>query len=240
MRVYPAIDLLDGDIVRLVRGVRADKTVYGRDLAAQLATYKQAGAKLVHIVDLNGAFGDAERQATRIFAAAQDAGVAVQVGGGIRTRELAEHYLQAGCARIVIGTAAVKDPTWVAALCRSHPDRIVIAIDPKGGKVAVDGWLQGSDITPFALAGVAEEWGAAALLYTNVAHDGTSAGPDVANTADLQHAVSIEVIASGGIGNLDDVRALAQAGITSTVIGRALYEKAFTVEQAIAAANGNT
>jgi phosphoribosylformimino-5-aminoimidazole carboxamide ribotide isomerase len=168
----------------------------------------------------------------RVIAASS---VPVQVGGGIRDRAAVEAVLAAGAARVVLGTAAVKSPALVEECCRAHPGRVVVAVDARDGVVSVSGWTEASTITAIDLGARAAAWGAAALLYTDVSRDGTGAGPNVAATALLAKSVSIEVIASGGVSSLDDLRALRDAGIPAVVVGRALYDATFTLREAVAA-----
>jgi phosphoribosylformimino-5-aminoimidazole carboxamide ribotide isomerase len=235
MRVYPAIDLLGGVAVRLREGRREDATVYDREPWAVARRFAEAGAARVHVVDLDGAFAGRPENRAAVGRILAEAGVAVQVGGGVRDRAAAEALYTAGADRVVLGTAAVKDPALVAELCRAHPGGVVVAIDARGGRVAIEGWVTATDVRATDLAQRMVDAGAAALLYTDVARDGTEVGPNVEATAELARAIPIEVIASGGIGSLAHVRALAAAGIPACVVGRALYEARFTVAEAIAA-----
>jgi len=191
------------------------------------------------VVDLDGAFSGApENRAAieRILEAARGAGVEVELGGGLRDRAGVEAALAAGVRWAVLGTAAVKQPDLVRALCQAHPGRIIVAVDAVAGMVAVEGWTESSTVPAIDLAARAASWGAAALLYTDVARDGTGEGPAVAATADIARAAPIPVIASGGIGALDHLRALAAAGIPLCVVGRALYDRRFTLAEAVRAA----
>jgi phosphoribosylformimino-5-aminoimidazole carboxamide ribotide isomerase len=237
MLVIPAIDLMGGKAVRLAQG-RADRaTQYHDDPPALAASFGDAGASLVHVVDLDGAFaGQSAHLAllSAIVAAAHEHGAKVQTGGGVRDAAGVERLLEAGADRVVVGTLAVREPDLVARLCQAHPERIVVAADSRGGKVAVDGWTAGSDQTPRALATAAERWGAAAVLFTDVSRDGMQTGPAVDATRALQEGLSIPVLASGGVGTLAHLDALATAGIHGVVLGRALYEGAFTLQEALA------
>jgi phosphoribosylformimino-5-aminoimidazole carboxamide ribotide isomerase len=237
MRVWPAIDLLEGRAVRLHEGKRDRATVFSDAPWEIPARFAADGAQGLHVVDLDGAFAGAPVQhalVRRVIAAA--GALPVQVGGGIRDRAAVEAVLAAGATRVVLGTAAVKSPALVEECCRAHPGRIVVAVDAKDGMVAVDGWVAASNVSAAELGARAAGWGAAALLYTDVSRDGTGAGPNVAATAALARAVSIEVIASGGVSSLDDLRALRAAGIESVVVGRALYDAKFTLREAVEAA----
>jgi phosphoribosylformimino-5-aminoimidazole carboxamide ribotide isomerase len=235
VRVVPAIDLLDGRAVRLAGGRREAATVFSDEPWAVAARFGAAGASLVHVVDLDGAFAGERRQAAVIARVIAAAGVPVQVGGGVRSAGDVEILLALGAAFIVLGTAAVKDPALVESLCRQHPGRIVVAVDARDGQVAVEGWTETATVTALELGARAAGWGAAKVLYTDVARDGLRGGPNIAATAALAAALPIPVIASGGIGALADLRALAAAGVAECVVGRALYDGVFTVEEALAA-----
>jgi phosphoribosylformimino-5-aminoimidazole carboxamide ribotide isomerase len=236
MHVLPAIDLLDGKAVRLHQGRYDAVTVYADDPAALAATLR-GKVPILHVVDLAGArAGHAvERDLVRAIVAAFGGGV--QVGGGIRSIEAAEGYLALGAARVVLGTAAVRDPDLVRAAAQRWPDRIVVALDAKDGKVALDGWEQLSARTALEVARDLAGLPIAAILYTDVARDGTQVGPNFAATAELAAAAPCPVLASGGVGTLDHLRALAKIpNVSGAIVGRALYEKAFTLDEAIAAA----
>lgn len=236
MKVIPAIDLLDGRAVRLREGRRDDVTVYREHPEELVAELCDGGAERIHVVDLDGAFDGARRHADLIARVCAASRVPVQVGGGIRDAAAARAVLDAGAAAVVLGTAAVKAPAVVQALCEAFPGRVIVAVDARDGVVAVEGWVEASDVTAVELGRRAAGWGAAALLYTDIARDGIGVGPNVAATAALAAAVSIDVIASGGVHSLDHLRALAAAGVASVVVGRALYDARFTLAEAIAAA----
>jgi phosphoribosylformimino-5-aminoimidazole carboxamide ribotide isomerase len=238
MRVWPAIDLLEGRAVRLHEGRRDRATVFSDAPWTLPAQFVADGAEGIHVVDLDGAFAGAPVQhalVARLIAAAK---VPVQVGGGIRDRAAVEAVLAAGAARVVLGTAAVKSPALVEECCRAFPGKVVVAVDAKDGVVAVAGWVEAADVTAIELGRRAAGWGAAALLYTDVSRDGTGAGPNVAATAALAAAVDCEVIASGGVSSLDDLRALHAARIPAVVVGRALYDQKFTLADAVRVARG--
>ena len=231
MKFLPAIDLLGGRAVRLEEGKRDRATVFHDrpiELVAQLA---QGGADRLHVVDLDGAFGE-PRQLTLIAALIAASPIPVEVGGGIRDRDAIDRILALGAAFAVLGTAAVRSPALVEAACRAYPGRIIVAVDARDGVVAVDGWTTSGEITALELATRAAAWGAAAVLYTDVARDGLGGGPNVTATAALARAVAIEVIASGGVGSLDHIAELRRAGIPAVVVGRALYDGRFTVADA--------
>jgi len=233
--VIPAIDLLGGKAVRLVRGQRDSATVFSDQPWTLAKDFVAAGAQRIHVVDLDGAFSGAPENREAIERIAGEATVPIQLGGGLRERSEIDAALATGATFAVIGTAAVKNAEMVARACADHPGRIVIAVDAKDGQVAVEGWVETSAVSAVELGRRAEGWGAAALLYTDVARDGAGAGPDVERTADLARAVGIPVIASGGVGSLDDLRALADAAIPMVIVGRALYDRRFSLKEAIAA-----
>jgi phosphoribosylformimino-5-aminoimidazole carboxamide ribotide isomerase len=235
--VIPAIDLMGGKAVRLLRGERTQVTTYADDPVAVVRRFADAGARRIHVVDLDGAFAGAPAQQDAIAAMTEAAvarGVAIQTGGGIRSANTVEALLRLGVDAVVVGTLAVREPEVVRALCGQHPGRIVVAADSRDGKVAVSGWQERVDLDAPALARAAEAWGAAAILHTDVARDGMQTGPAVQATAALQAAVSIPVYASGGVGSLADLDACAHAGLAGVVLGRALYEGAFSLEEALA------
>jgi len=239
MELIPAIDVLAGKAVRLERGRYDRVTVYAEDPIEPAARFRDAGARRLHVVDLDGARDGAPRNVSVIERLVGVADVALQIGGGIRDARTVEHWLSAGAARVVLGTAAVADPGLVRDLCTRYPGRIVVALDARAGEVQVEGWLTSSGRRVPELAKDADAWGAAAILHTSIERDGTGAGPDVEGTVELQRLVSTTVIASGGIGTLAHVRRLAAAGVVAAVCGRALLSGVFTIEQALAAAAGD-
>jgi phosphoribosylformimino-5-aminoimidazole carboxamide ribotide isomerase len=237
MIVVPAIDLMGGKAVRLEQG-RADRATTYHDNPVRLITdFARAGAVRIHVVDLDGAFAGRPQQldlVTRLSDAAQAHGASIQAGGGLREAEAVRSLLTTGVGHVVVGTLAVRQPEAVEQLCREFPGRITVAADARDGVVAVEGWTQASSLTARALAEAAEGWGAAAVLYTDVSRDGMQTGPAVEATAALQKGLEISIFASGGVGRLADLDACARAGIRGVVLGRALYEGAFTLEEALA------
>jgi phosphoribosylformimino-5-aminoimidazole carboxamide ribotide isomerase len=239
LTLYPAIDLKGGKVVRLKRGEMDQATVYAEDPGAQAAAFVGQGFSWIHVVDLDGAFAGkpANADAVRgILAAAP--GTRVQLGGGIRTMAVAEAWLAAGVARIILGSAAVKDPDFARAACRAFPGRVALGIDARDGMVATEGWAETSDVTATDLAQRFEDSGAAAVIYTDIARDGMLGGVNVEATASLARAVALPVIASGGVAGVGDLVALraAQAGIEGAIIGRALYDGRIEPKAALAAA----
>lgn len=233
MELIPAIDLLDGKVVRLHKGDYGAPTTYGHDPVAVAESYAAAGARRLHVVDLDGARSGAPRHLAIISRIVERVDLDVQVGGGIRSRERAERWLDGGVARVVLGTVAVRDPSLAGELCAAHPGGIIIAIDARGEDVAVAGWREGTGQAVAELAARADAWNAAAILYTDIDRDGTGRGPAVERTTRLQEKLRATVIASGGIGSLDHLRALRDAGVRAAVCGRALYEGAFTLREAL-------
>ncbi|PCC71679.1 1-(5-phosphoribosyl)-5-[(5-phosphoribosylamino)methylideneamino] imidazole-4-carboxamide isomerase [Nannocystis exedens] len=238
MLAIPAIDLMGGKAVRLQEGDPRRATVYADDPAAALRDFLAAGARRVHIVDLDGAFAgrpvqtDLVRELVRV---AHEGGAEVEVGGGLRDAAAVTAVLDTGADYVVVGTLAVRDPDAVSLLCRRYPGRIIVAIDARDGLVALAGWQEPTTVPALALAKTAAIWGAAALLHTDIARDGLQCGPAVDATISLQRAVpSVLVIASGGVGSLADLDALRAADVRAVVLGRALYEGSFTLEEALA------
>ena len=226
MILYPAIDLKDGQCVRLLRGDMAAATVFGDDPAAQARAFAAAGCAWLHIVDLNGAFAGRPVNGAAVSAILGAVGVPVQLGGGIRDRAAIDDWLEAGVARVILGTVALREPELVRAAARANPGRVAVGIDARDGMVAVEGWAETSDVTATDLARRFEDAGVAAIVYTDIDRDGAMQGPNVAATAALARAVAIPVIASGGVSSLDDLRALKASGapLDGVISGRALYE----------------
>jgi phosphoribosylformimino-5-aminoimidazole carboxamide ribotide isomerase len=232
MIILPAIDLLGGKAVRLHQGRYDQVTVFDEDPPARARGWVGKTARL-HVVDLEGARAGHAVQKERVQAIARAFGGPLQVGGGVRTREAFEGYLALGADRVVLGTVAVRDPELVRALARDYPGKVVLAVDAKDGMVATDGWEKTSSVSAIDLAKSFLGSPLAALLYTDVARDGTRVGPNVEATARLARESGFAVIASGGIGSLDDLRALkVHPGIESAIVGRALYDGAFTLDDA--------
>ena len=224
--LFPAIDLKDGQCVRLLRGEMDQATVFSDSPADQAKAFREAGFTHLHVVDLNGAFeGKAvNRAAVEAILKATDA--PVQLGGGIRTRAQIDAWLEAGISRVILGTAALRDPDLVKEAARALPGKIVVGIDAKDGHVAVEGWAETSDMKATELAKAFEGCGVAAIVATDIGRDGLKTGVNVPFTAELANTVSIPVIASGGVASVDDIRTLiaADAPIAGSILGRALYD----------------
>lgn len=235
MELIPAIDLLGGQVVRLHQGDYDRVTVYHHDPVGVAKRFEEEGAERLHVVDLEGARQGRPAHVPVIRGILRETKLKVQVGGGIRTERIALQWLDAGAARVVVGTVVVKAPAVVRALCAEHPGAVVVALDARDGKIAIEGWREQSGRDVAEVAEEVDGWGVGAILFTNIHRDGTRQGPDVEGTAALQSRVGTTVIASGGIGRIEDLRALAAAGVRAAVCGRALYSGAFTLSEAFAA-----
>jgi phosphoribosylformimino-5-aminoimidazole carboxamide ribotide isomerase len=225
--VFPAIDLKDGQVVRLAEGDMARATVYGDDPAAQALAFAEAGAQHLHVVDLDGAFAGESRNRAAVEAIVAAFPGHVQLGGGIRTPEAVAGWFELGVSRIVIGTAALTDPEFVRAMAREWENGIVVAVDARDGMVATQGWAEVSDVPVVDLAHRFEDAGVASLLFTDIGRDGMLKGCNIEATVDLARRVDLPVIASGGVKGLDDIRMLslyAGEGIEGVITGRALYD----------------
>ncbi len=240
MILFPAIDLKDGRCVRLKRGAMDSATVFNDDPAAQAMAFERAGFRWLHCVDLDGAFAGRSANADAIRSIRAGTGLPIQLGGGIRSMAAIEGWLSAGIARVILGTAALKNPALVKEAARVFPGRIVVGADAKEGRIAAEGWAEVSELTPVELGYRFEDAGVAAILFTDVDCDGMLGGVNVAATAALAAAVRIPVIASGGVGGVADIEALLAAGepnIEGVVIGRALYDGRIVPAEALARVN---
>lgn len=236
MLIIPAIDLKDGQCVRLRQGLMEDSTVFSDDPVAVAARWVNAGCRRLHLVDLNGAFaGEPVNGAVVTAIAAAYPRLPIQIGGGIRTMETIEHYIKAGVSYVIIGTKAVKEPAFVAEACAAFPGKVIVGLDAKDGLVATDGWAEVSTVHATDLARRFESDGVSAIVYTDIARDGMMQGVNVQATVAMAQASRIPVIASGGITNLDDIRgllAVAHTGISGAITGRAIYEGTLDVAEA--------
>jgi phosphoribosylformimino-5-aminoimidazole carboxamide ribotide isomerase len=233
--VVPAIDLLGGKAVRLRQGRYDEVTIYDDDPARRARAWR-GKVPLLHVVDLDGARDGAPVQRETVATLLEAFGGEVQVGGGVRTRQSFDAYRALGAARVVLGSAAVSNPALVRALASEQPGRVVVAVDARDGFVAVDGWTQPTRVRAVDLVRSLADVPLAGVLYTDVARDGTGVGPNLEATAALAALTAVPVIASGGVGSLDHLRALAARGVAACIVGRALYEGAFTLDEAIDAA----
>ena len=241
MILFPAIDLKDGQCVRLKLGEMSQATVFNDDPAAQARTFASQGFEYLHIVDLNGAFAGKPLNGPAVEAILAAIKIPVQLGGGIRDLATIEAWLAKGIARVILGTVAVRDPKLVREACGRFPGRIAVGIDARGGKVAVEGWAETSELSAIEMAQRFEGAGVAAIIYTDIDRDGVLKGLNLPATAELAAATSIPVIASGGLAGLGDVRALLRpeyAMLAGAIVGRALYDGRLDATEALALMKG--
>ena len=238
MILYPAIDLKDGNCVRLLRGEMEAATVFSESPADQAKQFEAQGFAWLHVVDLNGAFEGKSVNAAAVKALLATVQMPVQLGGGIRSLQHVEHWLEAGSSRVIIGTQALREPQMVREACKAFPGQVAVGIDAKRGKVAVDGWANVSTIKAVELAKQFEDAGVAALIYTDIHRDGAMQGPNIEETVALAEEIEIPVILSGGVSSLADVqavKAVEASGIAGMIIGRAMYEGAIDPADALRA-----
>lgn len=241
MILFPAIDLKDGQCVRLKLGDMDQATVYNPDPAAQAKAFEDQGFEWLHVVDLNGAFAGESVNGAAVDAILKATKNPVQLGGGIRTLDHIESWLSRGLSRVILGTIAVRDPALVMEACKTFPGKVAVGIDAKGGKVAVEGWAEASELGVIELAKKFEGAGVAAIIYTDIDRDGILAGINWASTLELADAVSIPVIASGGLASMDDIHrlvALDAQKLEGAISGRALYDGRIDPAEALAVIRG--
>jgi phosphoribosylformimino-5-aminoimidazole carboxamide ribotide isomerase len=234
--IFPAIDLRGGRCVRLRQGDYNQETVFGSDPADVARRWVAQGASSLHLVDLDGAKQGRPVNQAGVRAIVEAAGVPCQLGGGLRTDAHVAEALGWGVSRVILGTRALREPDWVEALCGRHPGRVVLGIDARDGMVATEGWLEVSRRPALDFARQCAGWPLAAIVYTDISRDGMLEGPNLQALAEMARAVTIPVIASGGVTTVDDVRRLARLGLAGCIIGRALYEGRLDLREAIAAA----
>lgn len=235
LNLYPAIDLRDGKVVRLEQGRFDQQTSYHDDPVAQAVAFEKAGARYLHMVDLDGARHGRMLHLDVIRAVCESTSLTVQVGGGVRSEGAIDVLIEAGVARVILGTAALKNWAWFESLMGNptYRGKLVLGLDARDGKLAVDGWEQTSDTQAVNVARQVSDWPLAAIVYTDIARDGMMVGNNVQATAALAEATDVPIIASGGIGSLEHLQQLTDLPIDGVIVGKALYENAFTVEQAI-------
>lgn len=241
MILYPAIDLKNGNCVRLLKGDLDAETIYNDDPGAQAHIWARSGFNWVHVVDLNGAVDGKPVNKDAVKAIIDAVDIPVQLGGGIRTLKDIETWLNEGLSRVILGTIAVQNPDLVRRACNEFPGQIAVGIDARNGRVAVQGWVEESDMMAEDLAREFEDAGVSAIIYTDIDRDGTGEGVNMISTIALAQATSIPVIASGGVGSLDDlklVRDAAEYGVDGVIVGRALYDNKFTPQQALEVMSG--
>lgn len=237
MILFPAIDLKDGQCVRLKLGEMDQATVFNDDPADQALQFEHQGFKYLHIVDLNGAFAGKPVNGAAVDAVLNAVKMPVQLGGGIRDLATIEQWLAKGIRRVILGTVAVRDPSLVREACKKFPGRVAVGIDAKGGKVAVEGWAETSELTAIDLAKRFEDAGVAAIIYTDIDRDGVLKGLNLPSTAELARSTKIPVIASGGLASIDDIKALLQPEyklLEGAITGRALYDGRIDPKEALA------
>lgn len=239
MLIIPAIDLKAGKCVRLLQGRKEDETVYSSDPVAVARRWASEGAELLHVVDLDGAFEKRPRNLDSIRNIVAAVSIPVQVGGGIRDAETIETYLNLGVERVIVGTEAIRNPGLVEAAGKAFPQRIVVGIDARNGKVAIEGWVETTAVSAVELARRFEGCGVAAINFTDIQRDGMQRGPNLAETRKLAESVSIPVVASGGVSGIEDIRnllTLAPCGVIGVITGKALYTGSLDLKQAVSLA----
>jgi phosphoribosylformimino-5-aminoimidazole carboxamide ribotide isomerase len=241
MILFPAIDLKGGACVRLLRGEMEAATTFNTDPGDQARRFVAAGCEWLHVVDLDGAFAGKAVNAPAVAAILANANVPVQLGGGIRDEAAIEHWLEAGIARVILGTIALRQPQFVKDACKRWPGKIVVGIDARDGYVAVEGWAKTSSVKALDLALMFEQAGVAAIVYTDIGRDGAMQGPNIEATVDLAFQLTTPVIVSGGVSSLDDLKAVKareSAGIVGVICGRALYDGRIRLAEAIKVLKG--
>ncbi len=235
MHLFPAIDLRDGHVVRLYQGDYDQQTTYGNDPVAQARLFADAGSTWLHVVDLDGARTGNITHIDVIRRMCDETSLKVEVGGGVRSSGTIDALLDAGVARVILGTAALKDWAWFEGLMGNptYRGRVVLGLDARKGKVAVSGWESQLDATAVEIAQRVTDWPLAAIVYTDIATDGTLQGPNVEATREMAEATDVPIVASGGVGTLDHLRALRALPIQGAIVGRALYDGAFTIEEGL-------
>lgn len=236
MIIIPAVDIKNGRCVRLLQGRMDSETVFSNDPAAMARRWQEEGAEIIHVVDLDGAVGRRPQNMDAIRKIVETVNVPVQVGGGIRTKETIRMYMDIGVGKVIIGTEAVKNPELVETACREFPDQIVVGIDARNGKVAIEGWTETTGVDASDLAKTFENSGVAAINFTDIHRDGMQTGPNIEETRRLAESVSIPVVASGGVSTIDDVInliPLKKVGVTGVITGKALYEGTLKLKEAI-------
>ena len=241
MIIIPAVDIKDGKCVRLLQGRKDQETVFSDDPIAMARRWQQEGARRIHVIDLDGAFEKTPKNLSVIERMIQEIDVPIQVGGGIRERKDVDRYIQVGADKVIIGTEAIRNPDLVAESCKDYPNRVVVAIDARGGLVAIEGWVETTRTTAVELARQFEATGIAAINFTDIHRDGMQTGPNIEETRKLAEAISIPVVASGGVSSLEDIRnllPLEAVGVVGVITGKALYAGTLRLADAIAA-SGN-
>ena len=243
MLIIPAVDIKNGKCVRLLQGRMDDETVYSDDPHAMASKWTRLGAQLIHVIDLDGAFAKTPQNTGSIRKILESVNVPIQLGGGIRNEETVHMYLEMGVKRVIIGTGAIKKPEFVKTVCKTYPGQIVVGIDARNGKVAIDGWTQTTRIEAMELAKEFEDCGVAAINFTDIHRDGMQTGPNLDATLRLAEALSIPVVASGGVSSIEDIKnllPLETAGVAGVIIGKALYSGKLDLKAALDLTDQNT
>ena len=236
MIIIPAVDIKNGKCVRLVQGRMEDETVFSNDPAAMARQWADAGAELIHVVDLDGAFEKSPRNLDAVKNIIDTVDTPIQLGGGIRTERTVKTLLDMGVKRVIIGTEAINNPEWVMQICRRFPGQVVIGIDARHGRVAIEGWTETTNTQAVDLAKRFEDCGVAAINFTDIYRDGMQTGPNIVETRRLAEAISIPVVASGGVATITDIKnllPLEKVGVTGVITGRALYSGTLDFRQAL-------
>lgn len=236
MIIIPAVDIKNGKCVRLVQGRMEDETVFSNDPAAMARQWADAGAELIHVVDLDGAFEKSPRNLDAVKNIIDTVDTPIQLGGGIRTERTVKTLLDMGVKRVIIGTEAINNPEWVMQICRRFPGQVVVGIDARNGRVAIEGWTETTHTQAVDLAKRFEDCGVAAINFTDIYRDGMQTGPNIAETGRLAEAISIPVVASGGVATIDDIKnllPLEKVGVTGVITGKALYSGTLDFRQAL-------
>jgi phosphoribosylformimino-5-aminoimidazole carboxamide ribotide isomerase len=237
MELWPAIDILNGQCVRLEQGDYCQETVYGSSPAVMARHWVDCGAKFLHVVDLDGAKDKQPVNKRFVQEIVEQVSIPVEIGGGIRTEETIRDYLEMGIRRVVIGTLALKEPDWFREMSQKFPNRLVLGIDARNGMVATEGWFETSQTSAVALAKTFNDLPLAALVYTDISKDGMLEGPNFAEMEAMSRAVPFPVVASGGVSTLNDIRKLKELGLPACIIGKALYEGSFLLKEALQLVN---
>ncbi len=240
MIIIPAVDIKDGKCVRLLQGRMDDDTVYSDDPEAMAAKWERLGAERIHVIDLDGAFLKNPQNVESIRKIAGSVQVPIQLGGGIRNEKTVDMYLEMGIKYVIIGTEAIKNPTFVRNICQAYPGQVIVGIDAREGKVAIDGWTQTTQVEAVDLARKFEDCGVAAINFTDIARDGMQTGPNLAATKQLAEAISIPVVASGGVSSIQDIKdllPLETSGVIGVIVGKALYSGVLELKSALELTN---
>jgi phosphoribosylformimino-5-aminoimidazole carboxamide ribotide isomerase len=239
MLIIPAVDIKNGQCVRLVQGRKEDETVFSNDPAAMAQKWARAGAELIHVIDLDGAFEKSPQNRAAIKNILQTIDIPIQLGGGIRDEKTAHQFLEMGVQKVIIGTEAIKNPAWVARLAGRHPGRVIVGIDARNGLVAIEGWTETTATRAVDLAKRFEDCGIAAINFTDIQRDGMQTGPNIEATRKLAEAVNIPVVASGGVATIKDIQdllPLEACGVIGVITGKALYSGTLDFKESLAMA----